>query len=206
MAFPRKLLQDGEELVLDLAPHWWFLAPAGSALAAAIVLGLFSVTLSSTILSILAGIVLVAALGYFGYRYMKWTATDFVVTSERLIYRQGFLNKKGTQMPLDKVNTVDFSQSLFERLINAGDLLIESGSERGVQRFTDIRRPLEVQHEIVRQMDLHDERNRSVVIGPGGGLSVVEQLERLAALRDSGHLTDAEFQAEKARLLRHPQP
>jgi hypothetical protein len=25
MAFPRKLLNDGEEIVLDLRPHWWVL-------------------------------------------------------------------------------------------------------------------------------------------------------------------------------------
>ncbi len=26
MAFPPKLLNDGEEVVLDLHPHWWFFA------------------------------------------------------------------------------------------------------------------------------------------------------------------------------------
>ena len=33
MPFPTHLLTDDEELVLDLRPHWWFLAPVGSVLA-----------------------------------------------------------------------------------------------------------------------------------------------------------------------------
>jgi hypothetical protein len=36
--------------------------------------------------------------------------------------------------------------------------------------------------------------------GPGGGLA--DALERLAALRAGGHLTEAEFAAAKARVLR----
>ena len=39
MAFPRKHLNDGEELVLDLRPHWVYLAPATFLLIVAIVVG-----------------------------------------------------------------------------------------------------------------------------------------------------------------------
>jgi hypothetical protein len=38
-------------------------------------------------------------------------------------------------------------------------------------------------------------------VGGGANRSVVDQLERLAALRNSGALTDDEFTREKARLL-----
>ncbi len=217
MPFPRDQLQDDEELILDLSPHWVFLAPAGIALIAATAIGLFALVAVADSggaawgwpLGAFAAVLVVAALLYFGFKYLRWVKTEFVVTSERLVYRQGFINKRGVQMPLDKVNTVDFSQKLFERMINAGDLLIESGSDSGVQRFTDIPKPTAVQHEIIHQMDLHDERSRAVILPPGAGsgpLSVAEQLEKLAALREHGHLTDAEFAAEKARLLRPPGP
>jgi uncharacterized membrane protein YdbT with pleckstrin-like domain len=217
VAFPREQLQDDEELILDLSPHWLFLAPAAVALIAAIGVGLFCLVAIADSdgavwgwpLGVFAAILVVAALLFFGFKYLRWTKTEFVVTSERLVYRQGFINKRGVQMPLDKVNTVDFSQKLFERMINAGDLLIESGSDSGVQRFTDIPKPTAVQHEIIHQMDLHAERARSVILPAGVGgapLSVAEQLEKLATLRERGHLTDGEFEAEKARLLRPPAP
>jgi Short C-terminal domain len=41
---------------------------------------------------------------------------------------------------------------------------------------------------------------------PPAGLSKVEQLERLAALRDKGVLTEEEFQAEKRKILGAPPP
>ena len=40
MPFPRKLLNDSEDIVLDLHPHWWFFAPPMFVLIASIVLGI----------------------------------------------------------------------------------------------------------------------------------------------------------------------
>ena len=37
--------------------------------------------------------------------------------------------------------------------------------------------------------------------GPAGGDDLISQLERLSALRDSGALTEAEFEAQKSRIL-----
>ena len=40
MAFPRKLLNDGEEVVLDLRPHWWYMSrPTGPLVASMLLLG-----------------------------------------------------------------------------------------------------------------------------------------------------------------------
>ena len=43
MAFPRKLLNDDEDIVLDLHPHWWYFAGPLAALVAAIAVGLVAV-------------------------------------------------------------------------------------------------------------------------------------------------------------------
>ena len=42
MPFPRKLLNDTEDVVLDLHPHWWFLSMQTAALAITLVLGVVS--------------------------------------------------------------------------------------------------------------------------------------------------------------------
>jgi len=204
VAFPKNLLQEHEELVFDLKPHWWFMVPAGAALGASIVLGLISLGANSAAKS-LAGILILAALVYFGYTYACWTTTNFALTTERIIYRQGLVSRRGTHMPLEKINTVDFHQRLFERIIGAGDLIIESGSDRGVETFHDVRKPLAVQQEINRLMDLHDEKRYTPppvaaqvqVTGP----SIPEQIEKLGELRDRGLLTQAEFDAKKVQLL-----
>ena len=205
MAFPQNLLQEHEELIFDLRPHWWFMVPASAALGGSIVLGLVSVFGGNSAAKSLAGILILVALAFFGYMYARWATTNFALTTERIIYRQGLVSRRGTQMPLEKINTVDFHQRLFERLIGAGDLIIESGSDRGVETFHDVRKPLAVQQEINRLMDLHDDRRYAgapaaappVATGP----SIPEQIEKLGELRDRGLLTHAEFEAKKTQLL-----
>ena len=123
MPFPKHLLTDDEDLVLDLRPHWWFLAPAGALLALMTLAGIAALATSWwgpvdwAILVLFLG-----ALGYFGVMYLQWTTTNFVVTSERVISRTGVVSKEGIEIPLDRINTVFFNQSIFERMIGAGDL------------------------------------------------------------------------------------
>lgn len=200
MAFPKNLLQDNEEVILDLRPHWSAIFPASALLVLAIAAGIATLALTgNNPARIVVGVVIVVALVHFAYRYVRWTTTNFVVTSERLISRSGLVARRATQIPLEKINSVDFSQTVFERMIGAGDLLIESGAEQGVQRFSNVRKPLAVQTEVNKQMDLHEKQKWGGA--PAAMLSVPEQIEKLAQLRTQGVLTDAEFEAKKAQLL-----
>lgn len=204
MAFPERLLNDGEEVVLDLRPHWSVFALPALVLVVAV--GLL-VALSTVgwpeWLQVVAAVATLAALVRFAVRYARWAATNFVVTTDRLVHRRGVVSKEGIEIPLERVNTVFFRQTLVERLLRCGDLVIESGGERGQQAFSDIPRPSLVQNEIYQQIEDNHERMY------GGGrrqseLSLVEQLERLDGLRQRGVLTQDEFDAEKARLLSRP--
>ncbi|MEA3056204.1 MAG: hypothetical protein QOD30_1636, partial [Actinomycetota bacterium] len=88
-------------------------------------------------------------------------------------------------------------QSIWERVIGTGDLVIESAGEKGSEPFTDIRRPSHVQNEIYRLM----EENQSRAGGGARDLSIPEQIDRLDDLRRRGVISDAEFQAKKTQLL-----
>src|SRR4029450_10437970 len=77
-------------------------------------------------------------------RVLRWSTTHFVLTTERLIFRSGLVAKFGREIPLERINDVTFSQSLFERLIGAGDLLVESAGEHGQSSFSNIRDPADV--------------------------------------------------------------
>ena len=87
-----------------------------------------------------------------------------------------------------------------ERLIGSGDLMIESGGERGQQHFHDISRPSRVQNEIYRQIEAAAARDADRMAGRRE-LSVPEQLEKLDALRQRGVISQAEFDAKKQQLL-----
>ena len=212
MPFPRHLLTDDEDLVLDLRPHWWYLAPAGAVLAVAVLFGLVALINDwPNWIAVPIGVWVLVALGYFGVRYLIWTTINFVVTSERVISRTGVISKQGIEIPLDRINTVFFNQSIFERIIGAGDLGIESAGEGGRQEFTDIRKPNLVQNEIYRQVEsLEDRRLRRLGQAAAEAapatpaepqLSIPEQIEKLDQLRRQGVVTDEEFEAKKRELL-----
>ena len=209
MAFPSKLLNQGEEVVLDLRPHWWFMAEPTAALLGSIILGvvLIAADIEGTlgdVLSVVVIALIVGSLLWFAARYAKWATTNFVVTSDRLVYRVGVVAKKGIEIPLERVNTVFFNQTIFERMLGAGDLAIESGGETGKQTFSDIRRPSLVQNEIYRQMEANNAR---MYAGRGAGMpltggSPADQIERLDDLRKKGLITEAEFAEKRAELLK----
>ena len=82
--------------------------------------------------------------------------TYFVVTSRRVIYRTGVLSKRGVEIPLERINNINFHQRIIDRIIGAGDLDIESAGKDGQSHFDFIRHPDGVQHEIYRQMEFRN--------------------------------------------------
>jgi uncharacterized membrane protein YdbT with pleckstrin-like domain len=206
--FPRKLLNDGEEVVLDLHPHWWFFAPHVAALMLSLAIGLFLVTSHDppSFLAFPGGLLVLVCLVIFGLRYAQWITINFVVTTDRLIYRHGVIAKHGIEIPLERVNTVFFSQSIFERILRTGDLVIESAGERGQQSFSNVRNPSAVQNEIYKQMEDNENRKFDRIKQPGGPApahaeSIPEQIRELDELRKQGLLSDAEFNEKKQELL-----
>jgi uncharacterized membrane protein YdbT with pleckstrin-like domain len=226
VAFPERLLSEDEELIYDLRPHWltlvvpvlltvvvavvvvaaWVVMPAGDLQQPArLAVGLLGLA-----------VLLAAVVG----RVLRWATTHFVLTTERLIFRSGVVAKFGREIPLERINDVTFSQSLFERMIGAGDLLLESAGEHGQSRFSNIRDPEAVQLEIYRQMEANDRRRAGYATtqvhppatdstptppthphAPARSRSALDDLERLADLRDRGAITEEEFQRMKRELL-----
>lgn len=206
MAFNRKLLNEGEDIVLDLHPHWYFFIKSLGALIASIVLGLILLAMVDdppAVLEVGSGVLVLASLVWFGVTYAQWATTNFVITTDRLIYRHGVLAKHGIEIPLERVNTVFFSQSIFERMLGSGDLVIESAGEQGRQAFSNVRKPSAVQNEIYKQMEANENRkfdrigNRSAP----AEASIPAQIAELDKLRQQGVVSEAEFQAKKAQLL-----
>ena len=220
MAFPERLLSEDEELIYDLRPHWltlvvpvlltavvtvavgaaWVVMPAGDLQQPArLAVGVLGVVV---LLATVAG------------RVLRWSTTHFVLTTERVIFRSGVVAKFGREIPLERINDVTFSQSLLERLFGVGDLLLESAGEHGQSSFSDIRDPEAVQLEIYRQMEANDRRRAGYAAThphsatpdrtptpPTRSPTPLDDLERLANLRDRGAVTEEEFQRMKRELL-----
>lgn len=203
MAFPRKLLNDGEELVLDLRPHWLAIALPTAALLGACALGIIVATADDPpkALAVLALILILVALANFLVKVLGWSNTNFVLTSDRVITRRGVLTKSGIEIPLERINTVFFDQRIYERMVGAGDLAIESAGERGSETFENIRKPAIVQREIYVQMEDNENRKFDRVRAPAAAASPADELARFYALLQQGAISAAEYEAQKARIL-----
>ncbi len=204
MPFSRKLLNEGEDLVLDLHPHWEYFLKEGVAFVLALALGIYVAFVMDdppAALEVLSAVLVLAALVWVGWTYLKWVTTNFVVTSDRLIYRHGVLSKHGIEIPLERVNTVFFSQTIIERVLGSGDLVIESAGEQGRQSFANVRKPSAVQNEIYRQMEANENRKFDRIGTPRGGDSIPSQIAELDELRQRGVISQAEFDQKKQQLL-----
>jgi uncharacterized membrane protein YdbT with pleckstrin-like domain len=201
MAFPRKLLNEGEDIVAELRPHWWVFAKPAATVVLLFVLATVAAIadVPSALSLVLAGAGLVA-LVWLGLRYLRWATTVFVITTDRLVVRSGVLGKHGKEIPLERLNDISVSQTFFERLIRAGDVVLESGGERGQEVVSNIARPFEVQNVIYSEIERAQARSAGAAAGQRE-LSVPEQIEKLAELRERGVLSQAEFDAKKAQLL-----
>lgn len=204
MGFPTKYLNEGEEIVLDQRPHWIVLvAPLALVVAALALLGLASVRIDGDLRKVAmvpGALLLIFSIGWFVLRYARWATTSFVVTTDRIIHRMGVISKSGREIPLERLNDISFHQTLFQRIVNSGDLLIESAGERGQQMFSNFSGPERTQNLIHREIELAQERDADRMAGRRE-LSPLEQLEKLEELRQRGVISQAEFDAKKSKLL-----
>jgi uncharacterized membrane protein YdbT with pleckstrin-like domain len=202
MAFPRRLLVEGEELILDLRPHWIALVmPVLATVATLAVMIVLYETFDEPILDAIVGVAgTLFLLAYPLRRLVDWLTSHFVVTSDRIIHRRGFIAKYSMEVPLEAINDVRFEQGIVDRMIGAGTLVVQSASEAGRQVFDDIRKPEDVQKTIYHQGERNQQR---MMTGSGSrsAPSATSELERLADLRARGILTEEEFQAQKRRIL-----
>ena len=158
MGFSMKHFSHDEVLVLDLHPQWWrFVKPVVVIIATLAALAnthRIPNDFLKDLALIIAQVLAVLAVLNLALQTLKWYRTHFVLTSQRVIFQSGVIARTRIDISLHKINVVNFHQNIFERLINAGDIIIEAGTEEGVETIIGVRDPQTVQayiHEWMRR-------------------------------------------------------
>jgi uncharacterized membrane protein YdbT with pleckstrin-like domain len=169
MAYPQKLLSDGEVVVHEMRPHWrslvfpgfWLIviAAAGSYLAA--------MTDNSGLRWIVLGIALALLIWLVLIPFLTWISSQYVITNRRIITRSGILARRGRDMPLSKVNDVSFSYGVIDRMLGCGTIDVQSAGENQGILIANVPHVEEIQREIARLHEEDDARRRRG--GPSGG-------------------------------------
>lgn len=180
MAYPQKLLSDGETVAFEMRPHWRALVFPVAVLLAVIVGFIVLWNLvgdwfagDGAVSSVAQWVVVIVGLfilAVFVVRpFLYWITTQYVFTNRRIIVRSGLVSRHGRDMPLSKVNNVSFDVSVPGRLLNYGTLTIDSASDEALI-IDDVPNVEQIQREVNR---LHEEddlrRRRNLDSPPAGG-------------------------------------
>ena len=156
MALPRRFLNDDEELLAELRPHWIFLfGPLFTSIgvwAALIVLViLWQKAPGWTNYPILI-IALIPGLWLLG-RVVRWRSYVVALTSTRILVRQGILGRDTVQLRLQRITEVNIRQELIERMLGTGSLIIDVQGEDDSLTLEYMRKPAVVQRVINSQIN-----------------------------------------------------
>jgi len=142
MALSRKLMIEGEQVVLTMHTH--VKAMIVPALVLLITCGVAGFALAVTRESDAAwriAIVVIAAVilaWLVLLPFLRWLTWTYTVTNKRLVEQKGLLTRTGRVIPLSRVNDVSFEKNLNDRLLGCGTLIVHDASEQAGLRLDDI--------------------------------------------------------------------
>jgi uncharacterized membrane protein YdbT with pleckstrin-like domain len=149
VAYPDDLLVEGEQVVVHRHPHWKMLVvPVLVLLLVVGVTSFLAAFVSAQSWAPWAWLGLAAAglalVGRFTvFPVVRWRTTHFVVTDRRVLVREGVFSRRGMDIPLRRISSVQFRHSLLERMLGSGTLVIESESDESLE-FDDVPGVLQV--------------------------------------------------------------
>jgi membrane protein YdbS with pleckstrin-like domain len=167
MAYLRRLLGEGEEVVADLHPH------PKALVAPAVLLIVLAGCASYAVAAMPAGrwhrpaqtavmvVAMLLALAGSVLPYLRWRTTHFVLTDRRVVVRSGILARRGCDVPLHRVNDVTFGHGLVDRLLGCGTLTFSSAGGYGQLTIADVPR-VESVHRLVYDLLEADDVRRTL--------------------------------------------
>ncbi len=164
MAYPDKLLAEDEEVVRHLHPHWLTLARpvlvlllvvGGSSFGAALVPAGPS---QDTVRAVVFGAALLVLVRAVLRPVLRWRTTHVVLTTHRVLLREGIVSRRGRDMALSRITDVSYRQTLGQRLVRSGTLTIESAGDGGTTVLERVPDSDGVQQLLVQLLDEDAER------------------------------------------------
>ena len=147
MGYPNNVLADGEQVVLHRHPHFKRLIGPVLVLLVTTALASFAAAVVSRtgwdpraqqVVSVVIAVIWLVLVSWLALRpFFDWLTTHFVITDRRVMYRHGVLTRAGIDIPLARINSVEFRHGLVDRMLRTGTLVIESASQDPLE-FHDI--------------------------------------------------------------------
>ena len=130
MKFIESTLPDNETIEMEISFHWTH-------------------TLVAWLYLLVLGWLIIGVFLFISMYLEKWT-TERALTNRRLILKRGFIRRKTEEISFNRVEEVNLSQSILQRILGSGDIKV-TGTGAGEIMLKNIDDPLEVQNKVKEQ-------------------------------------------------------
>jgi len=204
----RTELKKDEKILIIIRRHWLRLVlPFFAWFILAIIL-FWQLKFSTALI-----IVLLAAI-YPLVEYLNWRNNIWCVTNMRVVDESGFFSRYSKESPLDKINNVEYDQTIWGRLLGFGSVDIQTAAELGETKYEFIHHPKLLKDTITHA---REENKNTQISSQATQLAqaialtnqpaqvpqqlIADELQKLFELLQKGAITQEEYVAQKNKLL-----
>jgi uncharacterized membrane protein YdbT with pleckstrin-like domain len=207
----RTALKKDEKILLITRQHWLKLVLPFFAWILLTVLLLIWRTDSTTIWIIILVAALYPLLEYINWRHNLWSVTNL-----RIIDETGFITRYSKESPLDKINNVEYDQSVWGRIFGFGNVDIQTAAEMGETKYLLIHHPKLLKDTITHAQEEYKKtqltnqanqlaeaiaRTNATSTAKPSQQMIADELDKLFSLLQKGAITQEEYVAQKQKLM-----
>lgn len=203
----RTSLKKDEKILLITRQHW-------IKLILPIFIWLLVAALSIWLLQTTGLIITLAAALYPMIEYLSWKNNLWCITSVRVVDESGFFTRYSKESPLDKINNVEYDQSIWGRLFGYGNVDIQTAAEMGETTYELIHHPKLLKDTITHAQEEYKKtaiNNQAIQLAQAIAATsaapaytqniIADELHKLFELLQKGAITQEEYNQQKNRLL-----
>ena len=207
----RTALKKDEKIVVKIRKHWISLVPPILAWILLVIL-LFVIGWPGKGVRFVIG--LLAAI-YPIYEYINWRFNLWTVTNMRVVDESGFFSRHSKESPLDKINNVEYDQSIWGRLFGYGKVEIQTAAEMGDDNYDLIHHPKLLKDSITHAQEEYKKiqissqatqlaeaiAKSNPMAAKASTQMIADELHKLFELLQKGAITQEEYIAQKNKLM-----
>ena len=203
----RTSLKKDEKILLITRQHW-------IKLILPIFIWLLVAALSIWLLQTTGLVITLLAALYPIIEYLSWKNNLWCITSIRVVDESGFFTRYSKESPLDKINNVEYDQSIWGRLFGYGNVDIQTAAEMGETTYELIHHPKLLKDTITHAQEEYKKtaiKNQAFQLAQAIAATsaassstqniIADELHKLFELLQKGAITQEEYNQQKSRLL-----
>ncbi len=203
----RTILKKDEKILLITRQHW-------IKLVLPIFIWLLVSALSIWLLHTNGLLVTLAVALYPMLEYLNWKNNLWCITNLRVVDESGFFTRYSKESPLDKINNVEYDQSIWGRLFGYGNVDIQTAAEMGETTYELIHHPKILKDTITHAQEEYKKtaiNNQAIQLAQAIAISstssfsqnmIADELQKLFELLQKGAITQEEYNQQKKILLK----